>query len=267
MPEVIDPYPAGVRRSRRVGPSPPGSVDPVGNDRSPARRYYELAADAPQEVRVAAFRAALEILRPVLSRVWVSTTPVSAGSWPAEAGTDPDELAHLLAAQQPPVARRPGTGPDTLDLDPADDDSFALAHRMGPFSAAASAMSMDGKLVCDVAARQWRWRLTPAEHADLIRRLAELVPGTWLARVPKPGRVDPFPLWLYVFIAVVLGPRGISRGISGLDDVQLDLHTADAVLSLVLGAVGVVVGANGLVHAGRRFLAVRRRSSAAGEGA
>jgi hypothetical protein len=168
----------------------------VGDAQKSPREYFVLVVEAPEQVRVAAFRAALDILRPVLAHVWVSTTPAS-GSWPADCASA-DDLARVLAAQPPQVAHRPGTGTDTLLLDPADDDAFALALRSGPFSARVSAMSKDGKLVCATTEGSGQWRLTSTEHGLLAQRLAAVAPGTWLGPVagpqPDPPRRSPWSL-------------------------------------------------------------------------
>lgn len=218
--------------------------------RSLPRGYVELVADAPARIRVAAFRAALELLRPLLSQIWLNTTPAT-GSWPADLRAHADVLPDLVAAQPPAVARRPGTGPDTLCLDPTDDDSFALVQRLGPFAGGVSAMSRDGKLVCDTTGHRWRWRLTSIEYADLNKHLAAVAAGRWLVTVPKPRRPPAGLPWLFVLGAVVWAPGAIRRGLDGLHHPGLDLDTATAALNLTMGSIMIVLAVATLARAGR----------------
>ena len=273
---VIGPYPerVGGEPGRKRALAQP--ADGGEGARSLRRELFGLAPDTPAEVRIAGFRAALEMLRPVLSRIWLDTTPAS-GSWPVEVRGHADGLAELIAAQPPQAARRPGTGPDTVSLDPADDASFTLAHQLGPFAATVEAMSKDGKLVCHVAGGDGRLRLTSTEHTELSQQLITMVPGSQLVRLPKPRRPRrpeadlPWTATFPALPALIVGVTAIGRGLDGLHHSGWDIHTGAAVLYLTVGLATLAFGAASLARAGRRLLArsvaVRRWTAMRGDGA
>ena len=142
-----------------------------------------------------------------------------------------------------------------MSLDPADDASFTLAHLLGPFATTVSAMSMDGKLVCDATADDWRWRLTSIEHAELGQHLIPMVPRSRLVRLPKPQRPEADLPWPTVIIGVTVGSEAIKRGLDGLHHWAWNLSTCPAVLSLTVGLAMIALGVDSLARAGRRRLA------------
>jgi hypothetical protein len=195
----------------------------------------------------------LDRLRPELATVWLDTEPVPEG-WPAE-------LEHQVTrararCQGAEGARRPGTGPSTVVLDPRQDEDFALVTALTPFSRKVEMMSRQGQLLYASEPGSLRLRLTAGERADVGKRLPE--PAGLLTRTARPRR--PARGWQpsdWIAALVVAGPISFAAG-------SWDLHhpfrIMDAVwfLGHALLAIAVLVESWRLLRSA--YLARRRTS-------
>jgi hypothetical protein len=214
------------------------------------REYFEVSAALP--VQAVLSGPVLTLLRGELATVWLDTEPVPEG-WPAE-------LEHQVSlarsrCQGDSGARRPGTGPATVVLDPRQDEDFALVTALTPFSRKVEVMSRQGQLVYASSPGSLRLRLTAAERSEFSRRLPE--PAGLLTRTtrPRPSRgwrpVD----WLAALI--VAGPIGF---LAGASDVHHPFRIMDGVWFVGHALLGTAVLVESWRFA-RSVYTARRRSS------
>lgn len=184
----------------------------------------------------------LTAVRPALATIWVRVET----DWPAEIRAEAEALAELNRCRQDeeqgrPVAVRPGTGPDTVVLDPQDDVQFALAVAVAQFSPTVEAMARDGALVIG---RGWtdghaQLRLTAAEWAQLSDLAAT---GLLVERVAP----EPEHSWsLLLFQGYMLYVAATRFVWDSIPDLALDADRP-----AVWAAVKVVVGVLVIVLAG-----------------
>jgi hypothetical protein len=123
-------------------------------------------------------REVLERTRSAMITIWLDPRP--AGAWPGALAARAGELSKRgQAREHPPTAWRFGTNAETVVLDARNDEDFALALELAPFSAAVEAMSGNGQLLLarKRGEDRLRLRLTVEEHSELSRALpAEALP-------------------------------------------------------------------------------------------
>jgi hypothetical protein len=200
-----------------------------------AERGYFMVEDGRDELVI---RSALVVLRDQLATVWLDAVPLAAG-WPSDVVEEAAALRSRADAAAEPRARRRGTGPDTVVLDPVRDDDFALVQALAPFSAAVEGMSLGGQLLVTRGRTSdgLRLRLTTSERAGLVALLKDDARYLTATGRPNAGREKRSTGWQFVswvIALVVAGPL------------------------LVLPAVGVLTSRPGFgdgVHAGMSVLA------------
>ena len=205
---------------------------------STARDYY-LAQPMPLAQWVALHRQALTLLRPELATIWLDTDPGSQG-WPAEASAAADR-AVARASTGPelgdPTARRRGTHAGTLILNPCDEQDFALALSLAPFTLAVEGVSGAGQLVYAriPGGGGLRLRLTRAERAELQPVASAKVLAH--SSAPEPGSQAPARTRLnwfsFLFFAVAFGWHVIGNALPGVK--------RGSVGAILVAAVGVAV--------------------------